>query len=278
VIVMGSLGLELGLRPQESKEEKRDQRRALIRGLLVNLFVIPAVAVAITRGLHTSGDIALAMLLVVSAPGGRFAPHFVRLGRGDLSLGVEVTLFLAKLTVFTAPFTAKLLLGVHAIEIKEIPLLVQLVVLQLVPYFAGRWLGRHHPDLAKRLIHPARRAILVIIGVIIAVFVLKFRDDLLLLASDRGWIAVLAVALASAILGWAFGGRHEERRRAMAISANCREGALALAMVAVTFPGQRVQPAVIAVWAAFTLLSLALATALNPSSAPNRYGAARSSQ
>ena len=63
---------------------------------------LPAVAFAITRALHASSDVAIALMLLAAVPGGRFAPHLVKLGGGDVPLSIEVTLFLAKSPAFTA--------------------------------------------------------------------------------------------------------------------------------------------------------------------------------
>ena len=144
--MMLSLGLALGRSPAESKAEKRSARRALIRGLLLNLAVLPLVTVAFTRILGTSGDVTAALLLLAASPGGRYLPHLVRAGRGSLSLGVELTLFLAKITVFTAPLTARWLFGLEALRVHELPLLLELVLLQVVPLLAGKWLSRHRRD------------------------------------------------------------------------------------------------------------------------------------
>ena len=113
VSMMFALGLELGGTPKESKEKKRAKRRMLVRGLVMNLVVLPAVAFGITRALHSSSDVAIALFLLASVPGGRFAPHLVKLGGGDVPLAIEVTLFLAKLTAFTAAPTARWLLGIQ---------------------------------------------------------------------------------------------------------------------------------------------------------------------
>src|SRR5258708_6483166 len=100
VVMMFSMGLELGGEPAKDKQAKRRARRLLLRALLVNLVVMPLVAFAVVRGLHRSGAIASAVLLVAATPGGRFAPRVAQLARADLGLAVEITLFLAKLTGF----------------------------------------------------------------------------------------------------------------------------------------------------------------------------------
>jgi bile acid:Na+ symporter, BASS family len=110
IIMMVSMGLELGGRAPGSKAAKRRRRRLLLRGLAFNLLLLPLFAVLLTRGIHASGDVTVAFLLLAAAPGGRFAPHLARVAGAELGLSVEITLFLAKLVAFTAPLTARLML------------------------------------------------------------------------------------------------------------------------------------------------------------------------
>src|SRR5258708_2225933 len=78
VTLMFSMGLELG-GEHEDKQAKRRQRRLLVRALLFNLIFLPAIALAITRGLHTAEGVEVALLLLAATPGGRFAPQLARL-------------------------------------------------------------------------------------------------------------------------------------------------------------------------------------------------------
>ena len=84
----------------------------------------------------------------------------------------------------------------------------------------------------------------------------------LALLGDRGWGAVLAVATASLLLGWLFGGHDEGPRRTLALSANAKEIGLALTMASVAFPQGHVRLAIFAVWATFAFLDLAFLTAI----------------
>jgi BASS family bile acid:Na+ symporter len=259
---MLSLGLALGRSQAESKQEKRGGRHALLRGLILNLVVLPVVTVGFTHALRTSGDVTAALLLLAACPGGRYMPHLVKLGGGSLSLGVELTLLLAKITVFTAPLTARWLFGLQSLEVHEVPLLLELVVLQVAPLLAGKWVSRHRPSLAARIERPVTRLALGIGAVIVAILLVKGGTRSLELLGDRGWGAVFAVAIASFLLGALFGGRDERRRRTVAISANARELALALTMASVAFPQGQVELALFAVWSTFTLLDLAYVTVI----------------
>ncbi len=262
VSMMFALGLELGGAPKESKKRKRAKRRLLVWGLVINLVILPAVTYALIHALHAKGDVAIALMLLAAVPGGRFAPHLVKLGNGDVPLSIEVTLFLAKLTAFTAAPTTRLLLDIPAIDLRELPLIAQLLLLQIVPLYAGKWLRRKHRPLADRLLRPAHRAaITAMVAVFIAVLVREDRG-LVELLGDRAWLAVIATGIAWPLVGWLLAGRQDENRRAFAIMGNAREIALALVLASLAFPTRGVHTALFGIWSIYTIVSALIALAM----------------
>lgn len=262
VSMMFALGLELGGTAKESKEKKRAKRRVLVRGLLVNLVVFPAVAYAIVRALHATGDVAIALMLLAAVPGGRFAPHLVKLGHGDVPLAVELTMFLAKLTAFSAAPTARWLLGVHAIDVHELPLILQLILLQLVPLYAGKWLRRKHRSLADRVLRPAHGMALAAMMAVFVAVLLREDRGLLQLMSDRAWLGVAVTGIAWPLLGWLLAGRAEGDRRTFAIIADAREIALALVLASLAFPERGVHTAIFGIWSIYAIVTMLLAAGM----------------
>src|SRR5262249_16954697 len=151
-------------------------------------------------------------------------PHLSRIAGADLDLSVETTLFLAKLVALSAPVTARLMLHVHHIELHELTFIAQLLVLQLLPYLAGRQVRKHWPTVAERLDRPLRIAMLTCFVAVLALLVAGHRlRAILALPFDRGWWAVLLYAVTGLLLGWLVGGPAPAARRALAISANARD-------------------------------------------------------
>lgn len=261
VSLMFALGLALGGEPSESKEQKRRKRRLLVGGLVLNLLVIPALALGMTRALHATGPVATALPLLLAAPGGRYSPHLVQLGRGDVALAAEVTLFLAKITGFTAAPVAKFMLDLKALEVPELPLVAQLLALQLLPFYGGKWLGRRRRPFADSLRKAAHR-VAIAMAMFTFAFVLAKDRGIAALLHDCGWVAVVGVSLIAPILGWLVGGRHDGARRTFAIGANASELALALVMANIVFPGRGVHTALFAIWSVRTLASVFLAAGL----------------
>jgi BASS family bile acid:Na+ symporter len=271
VLMMLSMGLVLGGEAPIDKASKRHKRRFILVGLAFNLVLLPLVAVTLTRTFEVSDEIAVALLLLAAAPGGRFAPQLGRIAHADLGISVELTLFLAKLVAFTSPVTARLMLRTHHLEIHELPLIVQLALLQMLPYIAGRLLRKKRPALAARIARPIELATWSCVVVLAAILVARMHGQVAMLAAAPGWWPVLIFALAAPALGWLVGGREPGTRRAIAISANARDVALASMLASLAFD-ERVQTATLGVWALLLLINLAFARLI--AGHPRRRGVA----
>jgi BASS family bile acid:Na+ symporter len=262
VSMMFALGLEVGGGPKESKEKKRARRRLLIRGLLVELVLLPLAAFAVVRALHASGDLAIALLILAAVPGGRFAPHLVKLGGGSMALAIEVTLFLAKLTGFTSAPTAKLMLTLHSVEVRELPFIAQLILLQFVPLYAGKWVRKRYKPMAERLRGPTQVVAIALAIAAFAVVLVKGTPGFRELLHGPSWIAVALVLVGWPLLGWLTGGPDLADRKNFAITANCRELALALMIASFAFPERGVHIAIFGLWSLMALASFLLASGM----------------
>lgn len=255
VAMMLGMGLTLGGEPAADKPAKRRKRRLILRALLFNFVLLPLVAVTLTRALGVHDDVAVAFLLLASSPVGRFAPQLGKLSGAELGLSVEITIFLAKLVSFTAPVTARLLLHTHHIEIRELPFIAQLLLLQLLPYVVGRQLRKRWPAWAAKLARPVEIAMWMLLGVIVVFVVARLRGWAPLVTS-RGWLAVFLFAIVAPALGWLVGGPSPPARRAIAVSANARDVALASMLASLAFAGTDVQLATIVVWLVLLLCNV----------------------
>ena len=240
------IGLRGGPRPAAAKH---GQRVLQLRGLLLNLVLIPAVAVVLTRSLHLTSDVAFALLIVAACPGGRFAPDLTKKAAGDVPLATTQIFLLTKLAPFTAPLTTKWLLGLHQLHVASRPMILSGLLLQTLPLYAGKMLARHRADTATRLRRPLASAVAVSSFAVLAVLVWRSGLASLEILGDRGWLAVAGVAATSLMLGWFFGGARVESRRALVAGGLSRNVALALLLAGLAFPGRHhVQLAVFGIW------------------------------
>jgi BASS family bile acid:Na+ symporter len=262
VVMMFSLGLELGARPPKTKQAKRHDRRLLVRALVLNLVLMPFIAWAIVRGLHRSGVVATALLLVAATPGGRYAPRVAKLAHADLGLSVEITLFLAKLTSFTAPVTVAWLLGVKKVDLRELLLILQLLLFQMLPYLAGRLLRHKRAALAERL---ARPLLLAELAIGIALLGLLFGSGAaaeLRTVGPTDWFVGLSFGVLLLVVGWTLGWPSPETRRAFAVTTTARNLSLAL-LIADELSGDRgVQLALFGIWLTCLVLDVIFAAAV----------------
>jgi BASS family bile acid:Na+ symporter len=242
-----ALNLLLGLE-ETAPPPRREKYRLLSRTLMFNLTVVPALAFLATRLFDTSSDVAVALLLLSVAPGGPHAPFLARTAGGDVYLATETVIFLAKITVFTAPATARWLLGLKELEIADLPFMAKLMLLQVVPLLIGRQLRRRRPALADRLAPQLGRAVIAIVLTLLILLLHHHRLRTLGLLGDRGWLAVLSLAVAAMALGWLVGGPTVRTRRTMAITANSRNLGLAFVLAAAAYSERAVQLAMFGVW------------------------------
>ena len=259
VSMMFALGLEAGGVPKETKTQKREKWHLLARGLGVSLLVLPLLAFGIVRALHTSSVVAAALLLLVACPGGRFSPQLVKLGGGDVPLAIELALFVAKFTGFTAVPTAKWMLTLKTLDIRDLTFLAQLVALQLVPMTLGKWMRRKHPAVGNRWLRPAHALAIVTAAVTLVAVLLKADEGVLPLLESRGWIAVAAVGLVSPLVCRLAAGRRPGVGRTFVIGANARDLALALMMASVAFPQKAIHTALFGIWSIYALASFLVA-------------------
>ncbi len=247
VSMMFSIGM--GLRAsQQPPARQHGHLGVLLWALLLNLLLIPGAAILLTRSLRLSGDVAFAVLVVAACPGGRFAPHLTRIAGGDVGLGTIQVLLLAKLAVFSAPLTTKWLLGLHQLRVAALPMVVQGLLLQMVPLYAGKAVGRWRRELADRIERPLRAGVVVITVAALTVFLMHSGMRSIALLRDRGWLAAAGVAAASLALGWLLPGASPATRRALVAGAMSRNLALALLVAGLAIPGHQVQLAVFGVW------------------------------
>ena len=270
VCMMFSIGLELG-RPSAASKERH--RRALVGGLLVNLVLVPVLAIIMTRAFNTTRELAIAVLLLAAAPGGPFVPDFARVAGARQSVAVELTLLLAKIAPFTAPVTTRLLLSVHKIHISEWPFLVTLLVCQIVPFLLGRTLRRRR-ETSERLHRPARLAATISGVVLVLLLLVDAGPRAFVLLRDHGWLIVLAVTAGALALGWLLGGSDESTRTAVAISATGRNLGLAVVIGVAVFPHSSVQIATVASWAMLTAFGYGFAKLMGRRGAATHDGRA----
>jgi BASS family bile acid:Na+ symporter len=246
IAMMVQLGL--ALEPSRDRTAKRHERWLLLRALLFNFAMVPLLAELARSALGAAGPVAIALALLSASPGGRHAPWLAEAARADAELSVEVTLFANKLNVFLSPLLAAWLLGKHRVGVHELPYIIQLVVLQILPFFGARQLRKRRPTLAARLARPAQRTGIAAMLVLLVYLITRHALRATLSFGVRGWVAVLLFGVVLLALGWLVGGPDPAARRAFAIVGETRNLALALVMASSIVGDDQVLLAIFGAW------------------------------
>jgi bile acid:Na+ symporter, BASS family len=124
------------------------QPRSFIAGVLMQVLVLPWLAVAINRLGRLEGGLALGLVLVAAMPGGALSKLFTYLGRGNVPLSISLSAFTTLASLVTVPLFLQFLAAAYLPEDFRMP--VDAVVLDvalclLLPLVVGMVLARLAP-------------------------------------------------------------------------------------------------------------------------------------
>jgi BASS family bile acid:Na+ symporter len=133
-------------------------------GLLAQFLVLPLLTFALTQIIEIDPSMALGMILVASCPGGSFSNIMTWLARGHVATSVSMTGVSTLAALFLTPINFAFYAGLDpqtSAILKDIavaPLeIMQLILMVLViPLFAGMTIGHYFPKFAKLMDKPFR--------------------------------------------------------------------------------------------------------------------------
>jgi bile acid:Na+ symporter, BASS family len=122
--------------------------RSFVAAILVQLGVLPWLAVLIDAALHLPQGVAVGLVLVAAMPGGALSKLFSLLGRGNAALSITLTAFTTVASLVTVPLLLQLLVARYirpdfAMPVGEV--LVELSLCLLLPLVVGMGVGRIWP-------------------------------------------------------------------------------------------------------------------------------------
>jgi bile acid:Na+ symporter, BASS family len=208
----------------------------LVRALLANVVIVPALGVLLAKAFGLPPKIATGYLLMAIAPGVPFVLAQVRKRGGRLGFAVELAVVLPLISIVTVPITAALVLP--AGDEAHIPLarfLLTLVIFQLVPILAGMAIGERDPALAQRLGRPLQ---IVFFAGILALIVIMFPTlvhDVVVVYGSHGMWAMLCLVVLSLLTGWLLGAPQPQDRRVLAIGTALRNIGLCALLATTSF-------------------------------------------
>ena len=238
VVVMLSIGLRVS--GGELLDVLRN-RALLMRTLLANCILIPAIGFLLVRIFPLTPDASVGILLLAAIPGTPIALQFTRRAKTRLAFAAAMTFVLSVVSLAMAPLAIEVMPQTAQPSQQPILHLVVSIVLYIgLPLCGGLWVARRVPKIAPRLVLP-----LGILASIVFVFLMwetrLVRREAFNAIRGRGTILALALLLLlSMVIGWFSGGPDPESRRVLATSTGMRSVIVVLYIARYCFPGTSV--------------------------------------
>jgi predicted Na+-dependent transporter len=234
--------LSIGLRTSggELLDILRD-RRLLVRTLVVNCAVIPAVGFLLVHIFPLSYEARIGILLLAAIPGTPIALQFTRQAKTRLAFGAALTFVLSLVSIAITPLVIATMPEMVRHDQKPLLFLLGSIALYVaLPLGVGVWAAKRVPNVASKLVLP--------LGALATVAFLFLMWETRLMRHQafdaiRGGGAILAMFLLlvlSMALGWLIGGPDRETRRVVATSTGMRSVIIVLYIARFCFPGSNV--------------------------------------
>ncbi len=216
------------------------------RALLANFVIIPILGFAIARIFDLPPDIKIGFLLLSMAPGGLLALQFARVSNGDRVFAVALLFIFCLLAILIVPGLALLFFPTEGAGKSPFAWLIMMMFLLIVlPAAAGRGLQmlipRHAPGFGLWL-----GRLSIVVFAIAAVAAGRYKSAAIRLMGSYGIHAIVALILASWIVGWLLGGPEIRNRKVLAISSSMRNVGVCLPIASNYFSGTDVSTPLLA--------------------------------
>lgn len=184
IIALMMFGVSLELRRDDFTRILR-QPKAPVIGMLVQFLLLPAATCLLTILLPIDPELALGMILVATCPSGTFSNIMTWMARGNVAVSASVTAVSGLSAGIFTPLNFALYAGLNPatrdrltqIHIDPLELIGVVVLVLILPMLLGMALGRHRPQLARRLEKPMRQlSLLVMLGFIGMAFAKNFQQ------------------------------------------------------------------------------------------------------
>jgi BASS family bile acid:Na+ symporter len=236
------------------------QKHLMIRTLVVNFAVVPALVLGVILLADLPREIAIGMLLLAAAPFAPVVPIFTKMARGDLALAAGLTAVFPLLSAFLTPLICmaclKAVPGAGELNFHFLRLLLVLFATITLPLAAGLALRHYRPDLATKLLRPVE-VISEAIGAVSLAFVTIVEFGAITGIGGRPLLVMAGLCEATMLLGYVIGGPAASSRQVIAFGTSNRNIALALLVAAGSFAGTPIMAAVVANGLLLILLGLA---------------------
>jgi BASS family bile acid:Na+ symporter len=246
VFLAGSmLGIGLKVGKDEILSVVRD-KSWLVRMVVANFILIPAVGILAAKALAVKPENALALIVLACAPGGMSALQFLskKKDAAALAYGAGTTALLSFLSIFLAP--ALIALAIPKGMTVTVPYgraMLFVALSMLLPLLLGVLVHRAAGPAARKLAGPVSLiATLAFVGAMVKILDLtKWAKGEV---GTKGLVAIAVFVLVSMLIGWVLGGPRKFTRPVLATASSMRNMALGLAIAVRSFDAAVMPPLV----------------------------------
>lgn len=168
-VIMLGLGLSLTL---EDFRRVAVYPRAVVAGLLLQMFVLTAAAFACAKLFGLPPELAVGLLVLAASPGGATANIFSHLARGDVALNITLTAINSALSLVWLPLVVNWSLDHFLGRGQYIPppvgKIVEVAAVIVLPVVIGMVLRDRAPAFAARMEKPIRIFAVVFLALLVA--------------------------------------------------------------------------------------------------------------
>jgi bile acid:Na+ symporter, BASS family len=199
------LGMGLSLVPADFKRIFLFPK-AVITGLVNQIIILPVLAIILIGVFSLSAELAVGIMILAACPGGPTSNLLTNLAKGDVALSITLTAIASVITVFTIPFIVNMSLEyfMAADQVIQLPLgktIAQIFIIMVLPVALGMFIKKKAPVFSMNSEKPVKIISAIFLFLIIAVAVLKGRENLveyLIMAGP----ATLALNVFSLLIGY----------------------------------------------------------------------------
>ena len=235
------LGLGLGLTPADFKRVV-DHPKDFFVGFVCQLILLPIIAFALIKILHTPIELALGVMIIAAAPGGVTSNVLTKFANGDVALSVSLTAIISLISIISVPFiifqSVELLnisLAVKNISMMTISLKMLFVV--TVPIIIGMIIRKLAPNfIIKSALLIQRVSIALFALVFLAIYIEEW-DNIISFITRAGSVT-LTLNIIMMIVGYyvaKFFASGIKQRRCISLECGLQNGTLAVFVVTQIF-------------------------------------------
>ena len=228
------LGLGLGLTPVDFKRVV-DHPKDFFVGFVCQLILLPIIAFALIKILHTPIELALGVMIIAAAPGGVTSNVLTKFANGDVALSVSLTAIISLISIISVPFiifqSVELLNISYSIkDISMVSISLKMFFVVTVPIIIGMIIRKLVPNfIIKRALLVQRASIALFILVFVAIYIEEW-DNIISFITRAGSVT-LALNIIMMIVGYyvaKFFTTGIKQRRCISLECGLQNGTLAV--------------------------------------------------